>query len=428
MSLGAGVLATALAVAAAYNIALVVVTIRFRRRTRRLETCARPHARDRDPTSAAPGVSILVPLDGAEPTLFANLAAYCQLRHEGAVQVVVGSLVAGDPAIATARRVASRYSTVDFQIVVGAATLGPNRKASLLAALAAHARHAVIVAVDSDVRVGPDYLSAVLPALSCRDVGLVSCVYRAPRPTTLAHVFEALCIETDFCPSVILASALGRQDIALGATIAIRSQTLDRVGGFAALVEHLADDHRLGELVRAIGERAVLAAYVVESDPNPASLAGAVRHQVRWARTIRACAPWGYFGSILTHGMTLALCGLLLDLPPPYGVARLAIAVIALRLAAAALGARALGARLGWTLALVPLRDVVATAIWAASFASNRIEWRGRCYRIGADGHLSADPPLTRHRSDTCDATVGYQASFDIRSEKTTAAAVDHFR
>jgi len=213
-------------------------------------------------------VSILVPLNGAEPTLFANLAAYCQLRHEGPVQLVAGSLAADDPAIATARRVASRYSTVDLQIVAGAASLGPNRKASLLVALAAHARHAVIVAADSDVRVGPDYLWALLPALTRRGVGLVSCVYRAPRPTTLAHVFEALCIETDFCPSVILASALGRRDIALGATIAIRRQTLDRVGGFAALVEHLADDHRLGELVQAIGERAVLASYVVESDPR----------------------------------------------------------------------------------------------------------------------------------------------------------------
>ncbi len=36
----------------------------------------------------------------------------------------------------------------------------------------------------------------------------------------------------------------------------------------------------------------------------------------------------------------------------------------------------------------MPLRDLVGTALWVASFASDRVEWRGRSYRIGADGRL----------------------------------------
>ena len=46
-----------------------------------------------------------------------------------------------------------------------------------------------------------------------------------------------------------LARAMGRRDC-LGATMAIRRDMLTRVGGLAALKDHLADDNVLGQLVR----------------------------------------------------------------------------------------------------------------------------------------------------------------------------------
>jgi hypothetical protein len=44
-------------------------------------------------------------------------------------------------------------------------------------------------------------------------------------------------------PSV--GAALGRRDIALGATLVMRASTLERIGGFAAVADYLADDHRI---------------------------------------------------------------------------------------------------------------------------------------------------------------------------------------
>ena len=208
-------------------------------------------------------------------------------------------------------------------------------------------------------------------------------MYRAPRAHTLAHAYEALCINTDFIPSVVLARALGRRDIALGASVLLRKDTLDRVGGFAALADYLADDHRLGELVHALGLEVALAPYVVESDPNPSTLAAALRHQLRWGRTLRACAPVGYLGSVVSHGMTFALAGLLSP-----SLLQLALSVIALRLVAAVTMARMLGAQLAWTVLLVPIRDVVATGVWLTSLLGNHVEWRGRHYRIVGEGRL----------------------------------------
>jgi ceramide glucosyltransferase len=361
-----------------YNVAVLVVSVRFARTVR-----------DRTPATVGDpfDVSVLVPLDGAEPRLFDHLAAYCRLEHGGSVQIVIGSLDPDDPALETARLVARRYPAADLEIVAGAEALGPNRKASLLAALSARARHAIIAVIDSDVLVPPDYLARVLPPLFRPGVGLVSCVYRAPGTRSLPQAYEALCINTDFCPSVLLASVLGRPDIALGASIVLRRETLDRVGGFPAVVEYLADDHRLGELVNSLGNRAALAPCVVESAPNPETFGAALRHQVRWARTVRACAPWGYFANIVTHGTTFSACALA-TAPRHPAMAVLALATTALRFAAAIAGTWSLGAGFSWTIALLPLRDFAATAIWCVSSTGNSIEWRGRYYRLGREGHL----------------------------------------
>ncbi|MBI3770836.1 MAG: bacteriohopanetetrol glucosamine biosynthesis glycosyltransferase HpnI [Deltaproteobacteria bacterium] len=372
------VLDVLLATSAAYSIAVAWVAAGFRRRASAFAS----------EMVDAPGVSILVPLAGPEPTLAANLTAYCRLEYSGPVQLVVGSLDENDPALAVARRVRSDNPTVDIRVVAAVPDGGPNRKAVLLEALMRVARHPIVVAVDSDIRVMPDYLRRLVAVLQRPSVGLVTCYYRAPRGRSLAQAFEALCINADFTPSVMLATALGRADLAFGASLMLRRDTLEAIGGFAALADYLADDHRLAELVLDQGKRVVVAPYVVETDPNPADVGAAIRHQLRWARTTRACAPVGYAANIVTHGTTFALIGAL-----PVGHASAlqlgaAGAVMLLRLGAAALGGRAINARLGWTLWFVPLRDVVSTALWIASFAGDRVEWRGRIYRIARDGRL----------------------------------------
>jgi hypothetical protein len=88
-------LAAALVIAAVYAAAVVLIALRFRRRY---------VGHDHDANVGGElGVSILVPLEGTEPGLFENLAAYCQLDHRGAVQIGVGSLDPQDAALATAR-------------------------------------------------------------------------------------------------------------------------------------------------------------------------------------------------------------------------------------------------------------------------------------------------------------------------------------
>ena len=58
-----------------------------------------------------------------------------------------------------------------------------------------------------------------------------------------------------FIPSVRVAAAGGSQAFVSGATIAMRREVLDRIGGFTSIANQLADDYRLGELTRRLGLR-----------------------------------------------------------------------------------------------------------------------------------------------------------------------------
>ena len=97
----------------------------------------------------------------------------------------------------------------------------------------------------------------------------------------------------------------------LGSTLAVRREALDKIGGLAPLVDHLADDYELGARVDQAGYRVALCAEVVETAIPAYTWRGFLDHQLRWARTVRDARPWGYAGLIFTHGLGWALLNVL---------------------------------------------------------------------------------------------------------------------
>jgi len=91
---------------------------------------------------------------------------------------------------------------------------------------------------------------------------------------------------------------------------------------------------------------------------------------------------------VVTHGTTFAAAAFAAAPLVSGWMVWLAAAVLALRVGAAVASTIALGARLDWTLTLLPARDVIATAIWCASFLGDGVEWRGRRFHVGPEGHL----------------------------------------
>jgi ceramide glucosyltransferase len=329
------------------------------------------------PAAECPPVSILKPVYGLDPHFEQALRSHLAQDYPE-YEILIGAHDPADPALAAARRVAD--GKVRTIVTEGTA---PNGKAAVLAELAAHARHPVLVVNDSDIHVEPDYLRRVTAPLADPAVGLVTCLYRAQGDSFPAR-FAALGIATEFAPSVLAARLLGVSAFALGSTMAFRARDLGRVGGFAAIASYLADDYQLGRRIASLGLRVALADTVVETSLPDRTWGDAWRRQVRWARTIRVSRPGGYYGYAVTHATVWSLAAGIA------GAWSLAAAVMAVRLAAGvSCGAGVLGDRnVPRLISLMPLRDLWGFAVWIAGLSGQEVEWRGQRLRLDSQGRI----------------------------------------
>ncbi len=345
---------------------------------------ARPPAR-----GPALPASILKPLHGVAPGLAGTLRAAAAQDHAAPFEVLCILRDPDDPALPVAREA---LGGGPGRVVQDAALHGPNRKVSQLMNLEGRARHPVLVVADDDIGAPPHWLTAVTAPLADPAVGLVTCLYCGqPADGGLWSRLGALGIDWQFLPHAALGESLGRAQGCYGATMALRAETLARLGGFRALVGLLADDHALGAAVRRLGLRVVVAPVLpvhMTAEPSAGAL---LAHELRWARTVRLLDPGGHAGMVLTHPLPFGLAAALL-LPAPMGIpwgwGVLAVALAA-RVAAALLVDRALGlgVRPG-RLVLLPLRDSLSFGIWVAAFARGTVVWQGRRYRMDREGRM----------------------------------------
>jgi ceramide glucosyltransferase len=337
--------------------------------------------------AASPGVTVLKPLRGAEPALHDNLESFCEQDYAGPVQLLFGVEQSTDDAVAVVRRLRSSPGR-DVELVPCPEARGPNPKVATLAALEPHIRHPVVVVADSDIAVPRDYLARIVAALDGKDVGLVTCLYRGQARDGFWALLAGMAIDYHFLPGVLIGVKLGLARPCFGSTVALRRETLSVIGGFARFVHHLADDHAIGEAVRAAGMRVAIPPFVVEHGCAERSFSDLVRHEMRWARTIRAVTPLGYLGSALTHPLPFALLAIVF-----LGVHGITAAVAAAaplcRLVLELRVDDALGVRATrW--AVGPVRDLLSFAIFVAAFFVGAVTWRGRRYRVRPDGTLAS--------------------------------------
>ncbi|TLY97884.1 MAG: glycosyltransferase [Gammaproteobacteria bacterium] len=331
---------------------------------------------------AMPAVTILKPLCGAEHGLYERLRSFCEQRYPD-FQIVFGVRDPGDPALTAVRQLQRDFPALDLEVAADPSQHGTNAKVSNLINMMPHARHDYLVIADSDVQVPCDYLERVIAPLADEGVGIVTCPYRGvPRPG-LWSLLGSMFVNEWFMPSVRVAALLGSRELAFGATIALRRESLERIGGFAALANRLADDYALGELTRQRGLTTVLSGLEVETSVDEAGAGDLLRHVLRWLRTIRAVRPVGYALSGITFGLPVAILGTALARGTALAVALLAVTAAA-RVMIDSAPRRSCSP---WMqLWVIPLADLLAFALWCWSFATREVEWRHTRYRVARDG------------------------------------------
>jgi ceramide glucosyltransferase len=270
--------------------------------------------------------------------------------------------------------------------------------------MAERARHDVIVIADSDIAVEADYLDSVVPPLADPRVGVLTCLYVARGVGGFWPRVGALFVNEWFAPSVRVAHTTGSRRFGFGATLALRRATLDRIGGFEALKNCLADDYWLAEHARALGLRTVLSRVMVATDVIEPTFAALWQRETRWLRTIRSVnplgfaflfitfpTPWLMAGACLTevfatggNGMTHSGPAVVAAVSTCVGVAaRLLLHARAARHSLPLRGAVTDAAADSFTrafwrdLPLLPLRDTLLLSQWIGAAFGSHVTWRG---------------------------------------------------
>jgi ceramide glucosyltransferase len=339
--------------------------------------------------SYAPPVSLLKPLDGAEPNLEAHLESFFDQDYQH-FEILFAARSAKDPGIEAARRVAARYPHIQTRFFSTGEDTYINAKVSSLALMHSAARHDVFIISDSDVRVAPNYIREVVAPFADEKVGAVTCLYRGVAERGLWSKLEAAGMSVEMTAGVLTANLLEGMKFALGPTMAVRRSSVQTMGGFGVLGPYCSDDFLLGARVTERGETVVLSHHVIDHIILNLSLAASLRHQTRWMKSTRFSRPLGHLGTALTFSVPFGLLAGVAALAmnrPILALALLAYSVVNRMILAGLVGSLGVQERhLLRTILLYPVRDLIGFSCWAASYFGSTILWRGRRYRLSQGG------------------------------------------
>ena len=344
------------------------------------------------PDSAfAPPVSILKPVRGLDRDAYENFASFCNLNYPE-YEILFGVSDSDDPVIPVIQKLMDDYPKRNIRLLVGSSCKGWNSKVRKLCRLSQEARHPILVISDSDIRVRPDYLKAVVSPFRNRRVGAVTCMYHMQAEARLGSEIEAIGLTSDFLAGVLVARQMEGVKFALGATIAVSAQRLKEIGGFEGIADCFSDDFELGRRIVDHGYDVELIPYTVATVSPSQGAVEAVKHQLRWAVGVTNSRPWGQLGRLLTQALPWVVAATLVQ-HSWEGTTGFLGAYLALRLAVAwTVGVWGLkDPLLRRKLWLVPAWDALAFFILAASFFTRRIEWRGAEFYV-RKGRLSPVP------------------------------------
>jgi ceramide glucosyltransferase len=355
-----------------------------------------------------PAISLFKPLHGDEVGLEANLRTFFEqdyLQHvatAGAatvengvsrVEMIFCARSDEDEGLEIARRVAAEYPEITTRFLTSGAPWAANAKVCSLAAMAKVATHDLWAISDSDVRVTPEYLRRIVLPFAEEQVGCATCLYRGVViKGGLWSQLEAVGMTIEMSSGICADSLVEPVRFALGPTMVARRERVEEMGGFESMAEYCADDFVLGNWIAKNGHKVVLSGHAIDHMVLQADFLDSMKHQVRWMKSTRFSRPKGHFGTSLTFGVpfgVMAWAGALMLGMPALGWCALLGSVLGRSIQAWVVGRYVVRERRIWlAMALFPMRDLIGPLIWALSYASNRIQWRGEIYELVDGGRM----------------------------------------
>ena len=355
---------------------------------------------------AMPVVTVIRPVKGKDPGLNENLQAGLRHDYPAPVQTLFVLDDDRDPAFnlvkAATHHARERGDDVSI-ILAGEPPAHMTGKLHAMIKGLEHARGEIIAFADSDTRPHPRLLRELVePLIDQPDIGatFAPVVVTTP-PETAGDVGYALMLNGLYGAAArLVAGPNGELPFIMGQFMAMRRETLDRIGGLEGTVGELVDDMNIGLRMAAAGFKNVMVntpMSIVQAGLSIEDFVGVYR---RWIAFSRSGLPWSFkFPVQLKAGLYFALLavavlGVILSSLPVFlvGLTGVLFAGHSVNHLHRAFGGHQL--TLGQRFVIHGLM-LASPYIYLRVLTGRQINWRGRIYRLdpGARLHDKLEPP-----------------------------------
>lgn len=333
-----------------------------------------------------PKTSIFLALRNLDDGLEENLTAVFSLDYpDFDVNFAVDAL--DDPCVRVAQRLRARFPGIKTAIIQVDQSPAHNPKVNKLARLEEQSDAPLIWVLDSDVRVGPQTLRALVGEHLNRGANMVFSPIRCQGARTFGSIIEMCYVNFFMSGSILTAWKLFHQRVIVGKSLLIERKALDAVGGFMYFADVLAEDYWLGETFSRHGFSVRCNDSWIDTIRETSTINNFFNRMGRWAKLRFNLVRPVYLLEILFNPLALVL--LFLPLLKTSALP-LALIVIFVRVAVEYLVFFAINhadrLRFAIILALAPAalaKDLLMLVVYVIPFFSNTVAWRGNTIRIG---------------------------------------------
>jgi glycosyl transferase family 21 len=270
------------------------------------------------------------------------------------------------------------YPAARLEVVVVTSDPGiANPKIARQIRLAPSARGELWLWSDADIVAPVGFLNAIRAELAESGLRALTCPYVIRSVGTLSSLLDALFVNVEFYPGVLMLRRRGPVSFALGSASLFYAEDFRRRADWYKLGATLADDNSLGESLAPV----LVSRTTVETLPHQTSLFRSLAHYLRWHKTVRWCEPLGYAGQIILLPALGWIIHAALHPGNPWAWAGLA-GTLVLEAGLALWIHTAIGNRLLPLQHLcLPLWPLVRSAAWILSWLPVPVAWTGSKHR-----------------------------------------------
>jgi ceramide glucosyltransferase len=329
-----------------------------------------------DRRTDVPGISIIRPLRGIEPSTYATLKSTFAL-HPAPAEILFCVETGTDPVVDVVEHLIAEHPHVHARLLIGRDVISGNPKLNNLVKGWQAASSDWVAFIDSNVLLPVDAM-ARLAEKADAGTGMVSSPPVGSAPVGFAARLECSFLNSYQARWQSTADALG-YGFAQGKVMLVRRDIIEAGGGIEALGSEPAEDAAATKLVRRLGLRVRLVDRFFEQPIAERRFSDVWSRQLRWAQLRRATFP-AQFGSEILAGCVLPLAFTAIAC----GAAGLPVLpVICAHFAIWYAAEHLLAWLAGWPSTIVAslTRDLLLPVLWIQAWFSRDFVWHGQPMR-----------------------------------------------